>query len=143
MWAGISTGFAPVGVGVGGVVIRRILGLGALVALLGPVSCLTDEGPGQFSTAGTCYRGDVEGCTCTQKGHQGDPGVHTCGADLHFSTVCRCLGCTVFPDCSKCNDDCMEKCLCQTSGKTADCTALCKGDAGGSTTDSGASPQIR
>lgn len=124
--------------------IRRILGLGALVALLGPVSCLKDEGPDRFSTQNTCYRGDVQGCTCTKTGHKGDPGVQTCGADGLFTDECRCLGCTVFPDCSKCADDCFEKCLCQTSGKTTDCTALCKGDAGGTTTsDSGGSSQIR
>jgi hypothetical protein len=106
-------------------VIRRILGLGALVALLGPVSCLKDEDPGPFGTAGTCVHGDIEGCLCNK---QGDPGVSECGADGHFGT-CRCLGCSLSPDCAKCND-CLSGCLCQTFGSKAQCTTYCASDAG-------------
>lgn len=119
--------------------IRRILGLGALVALLGPVSCLKDDGPDKFSTAGTCVRGDVEGCTCPK----GVPGVHTCGPDNLFTAECRCLGCTIFPDCAQCRNTCKEKCLCQTSGKAAECEALCNADAGSNAADAGGSSQIR
>ena len=110
--------------------VRRMFGLAVLVALVGPAACLDDEGPSRFTTAGTCLAGDVEGCSCTRPGHEGDPGVRTCGENGRFGEECRCLGCTVYPDCGKCST-CMEKCVCQTSGKEAECKALCEGGDGG------------
>ena len=104
--------------------IRKILGLVALAALLGPVSCLDDEGPGRFSTKDTCVRGDVEGCSCGNDS-KSFTGVRTCGTDLRFSTECRCPGCSVAPDCSQCGDDCFESCMCQTTGQEAVCHARC------------------
>jgi hypothetical protein len=41
-----------------------VLGLGAFIVLFGPVSCLSDEGPQAFTTAGSCYPGDLQDCTC-------------------------------------------------------------------------------
>ncbi len=113
-----------------------------LVILAVAAACADDEGPGSFTTAGTCYAGDVETCTCTTAGHVGAAGVHTCGADGRFASECRCAGCTVSPDCSQCPKECLEQCLCETSGQQTDCTARCAQDAG-KTTASYEPPQGR
>jgi hypothetical protein len=107
-------------------VIRKVVGLGAFIVLFGPVSCLSDEGPKPFTTAGSCYPGDLQACAC--KG--GGTGVQTCGANKKFDPTCRCEeGCTVYPDCSSCNRGCVDTCICQTAGHE-DCNALCAAEAG-------------
>ena len=111
--------------------IRKVLGLGAFIVLFGPVSCLSDEGPQAFTTAGSCYPGDLQDCTC-KRGGSTSVGVQTCGADKQqFAPTCRCEeGCTVFPDCSKCSGGCVDTCICQTAGNEADCSAVCAAEAG-------------
>lgn len=106
--------------------IRKVVGLGAFIVLFGPVSCLSDEGPKPFTTAGSCYPGDLQDCTCKT----GGTGVQTCGADKQFAPTCRCEGCTVYPDCSSCNAGCVDTCICRTAGNEGDCRALCAAEAG-------------
>lgn len=112
---------------IGGALIRKFLGLTALAALLGPVSCLSSDGPKPFSTADSCSAGDVEGCTCEVKGKPSRSGMRGCATNQTFSgSDCRCnAGCTLYPDCDSCGENCFEKCMCQRMGQRDECLALC------------------
>ena len=106
--------------------IRKVVGLGAFIVLFGPVSCLSDEGPKPFTTAGSCYPGDLQDCTCRSSNGGTRAGVQTCGADQQFVPTCRCeVGCTAYPDCSSCSGGCVDTCICQTLGNETDCGAIC------------------
>ena len=112
--------------------IRKILGLGALLALLQPVSCLSDDGPNRFTTTDQCAAGDVEGCDCVSKKNVvTGTGLRACGEGDVFSTSeCRCkTGCTIAPDCASCGDDCVELCVCNL-GRRSECQATCAVDSG-------------
>ena len=105
--------------------IKRIFGLAALAAVMGPISCLSDEGPEPFTTANTCFRGQTKACDCDE----GD-GIRSCNADGTFGE-CKCPGCTVWPDCDTC-DGCFEKCQCNTGRQYPDyvCLQTCGIDGG-------------
>jgi hypothetical protein len=45
-------------------VIRRIVGIGVVIGLSGPVGCIKEEDPRPFSTGDSCYPGDIEDCVC-------------------------------------------------------------------------------
>jgi hypothetical protein len=110
---------------------RKVVGLGAFLVLFGPVSCLSDEGPKPFTTAGSCYPGDLQDCTCESSNGSTSTGVQTCGPDQQFVRMCRCeKGCTVYPDCSSCGASCVDTCICQTAGNAADCSATCAAETG-------------
>ena len=110
--------------------IRKVLGLGAFIVLFGPVSCLSDVGPESFTTAGSCYPGDLQDCTCETSDGEKHKGVQTCGADKKFVSTCRCEGCSVYPDCSKCSAGCFDTCICETAGNEAECRTACATEAG-------------
>lgn len=102
--------------------IRLMLGLGALTLLVGPIACLSDDGPEPFTTEGFCIAGDVEGCPCPS----GFVGARVCGKNLKYEDACRCdPGCTVFPDCDRCGSTCFDACVCAHKGQTDECRAQC------------------
>src|SRR5689334_16596320 len=80
----------------GGVVLRKLLGLGAVVlCFVGPPACLNNEGPDRFTTT-RCYEGDIQGCLCGNS----PTGIQFCDSSGKFSGRCRCEGCSAFPDCT-------------------------------------------
>ncbi len=115
--------------------IRRILGLMVLAGLTCPVSCLSDVGPNDFTTKNTCLAGEVEGCECDVSGAAGK---RLCKSDGTFGE-CRCLGCSMTPDCKKCSKTCLEQCICNSTNpdRETECTAKCKASDGGRHEDGG------
>ena len=113
----------------GGTVTRRILALGFLAGLLGRASCLDQEGPKHFTTRNSCVRGQTLLCKCTSGVQNGLEGFLSCDTDEgRFSAECHCKGCTIWPDCSRCNPhDCYATCYCQTGGlRDLECRATCE-----------------
>lgn len=67
------------------------MGVTALVTLLWPMACIKEEDPRPFSTADSCYPGDVEDCVCEADGQAGTPGTRACPKSRHFAdSPCDC-----------------------------------------------------
>lgn len=62
-----------------------------LVFLMWPLGCVKEEDPRPFSTADSCYPGDIEDCFCEGDGQTAALGSRACPKSRHFSdSPCDC-----------------------------------------------------
>ncbi|NRA32174.1 MAG: hypothetical protein HRU17_02435 [Polyangiaceae bacterium] len=109
----------------------RLLSLVVLLTLFAPVSCRDDQPPEGFTTIAECVPGEVRACQCSD----GHPSNKLCkvafgdaGMGVGEFSDCDCGGCTSYPNCGGCDEtDCLETCLCETSGAVDDCELACNG----------------